>query len=159
MSRSHVSAERTIPAPVEAVYAMLADYHEGHPSILPPAFSDFAVLEGGVGAGTRIRFTLTLAGRAQEAQGLVAEPEPGRVLTETYAGNGSVTTFTVDPTGVATRLRIETSWESRPGIAGIFERLIVPNVLKRLYREELDLIEAWARRPRGEPPPVPAPSR
>ena len=149
MSRVHASAERTIPAPAEAVYALLTDYHQGHPSILPSAFSDFAVIVGGQGAGTRIRFTLTLAGRAQEAEGLVAEPEPGRVLTETYTGNGSVTTFTVDPIGDASRLRIETVWGSRPGIAGFFERLIAPRVLKRLYREELDLIERWAERREG----------
>ena len=149
MPRVHTSAERTIPAPADAVYALLADYHEGHPSILPPAFSNFAVLEGGTGAGTRIRFTLTLGGRAQEAEGLVAEPEPGRVLTETYMGNGSVTTFTVDPEGHGSRLRIETSWESRPGLAGFFERMIAPRALQRLYRDELDLIERWARR-RGD---------
>ena len=144
MSRVSASAERTIPAPAEAVYALLADYHEGHPGILPPAFSDFVVLEGGVGAGTRIRFRLTLAGRAQETEGLVAEPEPGRVLTETYAGNGSVTTFTVDPMEDASQLRIETSWESRSGIAGLFERAIAPMVLRTLYREELNLIQRWA---------------
>ncbi len=139
-------AERTISAPAYAVYALLADYHQGHPSILPPAFSNFEVLAGGVGAGTRIRFTLTQAGRAQITEGLVAEPEPGRVLTETYAENGAVTTFTVDPMGHASRLRIETAWASRPGITGFFERWIAPRVLQPLYREELDLIEQWAKR-------------
>lgn len=143
------SAERMIPSPAEAVYALLADYREGHPSILPPAFSDFTVLTGGRGAGIRIRFTLTLAGRTQEAEGLVAEPEPGRVLTETYTGIGSVTTFTVDPMGDASRLCIETTWKHRPGIAGVFERFIVPRLLKPLYRDELDLIEQWAQR-RGD---------
>ena len=44
------------------------------------------------------------------------------MLTETYAGNGSVTTFIVDPVGDASRLRIVTSWESRPGLRGFFER-------------------------------------
>lgn len=146
MSKVLASAERTIPAPAAAVYALLADYREGHPSILPPAFSNFSVLDGGTGAGTRIRFTLTVGGRAQEAEGIVAEPEPGRVLTETYAGNGSVTTFTVDPVGNDSLLRIETAWESRPGLAGLFERFIVPRVLRRLYREELDHIQLWAER-------------
>ena len=145
MARVHASAERTIPAPAAAVYALLADYREGHPGILPPAFSDFTVLAGGVGAGTRIRFTLTLAGRAQETEALVAEPEPGRVLTETYAGNGAVTTFAVDPAGDESRLRIETAWESRPGVAGLAERFIAPRVLRRLYGHELDLIEQWAQ--------------
>ncbi len=146
MAMIRTSAERTIPAPADTLYALLADYRVGHPSILPPAFSDFTVLQGGTGAGTRIRFVLTLGGRAQEAEGHVAEPEPGRVLTETYQSNGSVTRFTVDPSGNESRLRIETDWESKPGIAGFFERQIAPRVLKRLYREELDLIETWAIR-------------
>ena len=150
MARVRVSAERTIPAPVEAVYALLADYREGHPSILPHAFSDFAVLEGGRGAGTRIRFKLTLGGRTQETEGTVAEPEPGRVLTETYPRDHSVTTFTVDPEGNASRLRIETAWDSRPGIGGFIERLLAPRLLKPLYRDELDRIEAWARQRNGQ---------
>jgi hypothetical protein len=153
MPVSRVSAERTIPASADAVYAMLADYRGGHPSILPPAFSDFVVLEGGMGAGTHIRFTLTLGGRTQETEGIVAEPEPGRVLTETYPSNNSVTTFTVDPAGEDSRLRIETRWYSRSGLAGMLERWIAHRLLQGLYRQELDQIEQWAvqRGDRGVP--------
>jgi hypothetical protein len=46
-----VSAERLIPAPAPRVDALLADYRVGHPSILPPAFSDFTVLTGGRAPG------------------------------------------------------------------------------------------------------------
>lgn len=144
MSVVHASAERLIPAPAAAVYTLLADYHDGHPSILPPAFSHFSVVEGGVGAGTRIRFVLTQGGRAQEVEAIVAEPEPGRVLTETYPQNGAVTTFTVDPMSVGSRLRIDSRWDAKPGIAGFSEWVIAPRLLRRLYREELDLIEQWA---------------
>jgi hypothetical protein len=144
MARGHVSAERIIPAPAAELYALLADYQHGHPSILPPVFSDFTVLAGGVGAGTRIRFKLTQGGRTQEAEGLVAEPEPGRVLTETYAQQNTVTTFTVDPAVGGSRLRIETTWDARGGIAGLVERLLAPRALTRLYGEELALIEQWA---------------
>ena len=149
MSQVRASAERLIPAPAKAVYDLLADYREGHPSILPPAFSDFSVLEGGTGAGTRIRFTLSLGGRAQKTEGFVAEPEPGRVLTETYPAHGMVTTFAVDPDGAGSRLRIETTWAPRPGIGGFVERLLAPRLLRPLYRQELDRIEAWARRRGG----------
>lgn len=145
MARVHAAAERPIPAPAAAVYALLADYTEGHPSILPPAFSDFSVLAGGVGAGTRIRFTLTQGGSTQEVKGIVAEPEPGRVLTETYPATGAVTTFTVDPADRGSRLLIETEWESKSGIGGVVERFLAPRLLARLYAEELDLIETWAR--------------
>ena len=144
MSLLHVSAERIIPAPADAVYALLADYRYGHPSIQPPAFSDLTVLQGGTGAGTEIRFALKLAGRKQEVEALVDEPEPGHVLTETYPEKSAVTSFTVDPAGNQSRVRIETSWEPSPGLTGMIERLFAPRTFRKLYGEELDLIERWA---------------
>ena len=63
-----VSAERTVPAPAAAVYALLADYRDGHPRILPPAFSDLKVVRGGAGAGTEIRFALRLGGRSKTSR-------------------------------------------------------------------------------------------
>ena len=105
----HVSAERAIPAPANAVYALLADYRNGHPRILPPAFSDLTVLRGGIGAGTEIRFALDLAGRRDEIEANVDEPEPGRVLSETYPERSAVTRFTGDPVGDQSRVRIETT--------------------------------------------------
>ena len=144
MSRLHVCAERTVPAPAEAVYALLADYRVGHPSILPLSFSDLTVLRGGTGAGTKIRFSLKFAGRNQEIEARVQEPEPGRVLTETYPDKSAVTSFTVDPAGNQSRVRIETSWEASRGLAGLIERLVAPRLFRKLYGEELDLIERWA---------------
>ena len=140
----HVSAERSVSAPADAVYALLADYRDGHPSILPPAFSGLKVLRGGTGAGTEIRFALRLAGRNQEIEARVDEPEPGRVLSEAYPHKGAVTRFTVDPMGNQSRVRIETSWESSRGLAGLIERLIAPRLFRKLYEQELDLIERWA---------------
>ena len=139
-----VSAERSIPANAVAVYALLADYRDGHPRILPPAFSGLTVLQGGTGAGTVIRFALKFAGRAQVVEARVEEPEPGRVLSESYPDKGAVTRFTVDPAGDQSLVRIETSWESSRGLAGVIERLIAPRLFRKLYTQELDLIERWA---------------
>ncbi|MBW3634520.1 MAG: hypothetical protein KY456_15995, partial [Chloroflexi bacterium] len=116
----------------------------GHPRILPPAFSNFSVLQGGVGAGTIIRFTLNVGGRAQEVEARVDEPEPGRVLSETYPHKGAVTRFTVSPSGSQSRLQIETTWEPSSGMAGLIERLVAPRLFRTLYAEELDLVERWA---------------
>ena len=140
----HVSAERIVPAPAVAVYTLLADYRDGHPRILPPAFSDLTVLEGGTGAGTVFRFALKLAGRTQGGEARVEEPEPGRVLSEIYPAKRAVTRFTVDPVGSQSRVRIETSWEPSRGLAGLLERLVTPRLFRKLYTEELDLIERWA---------------
>ncbi len=69
-------------APADTVYRYLADMRGHHPRFLPPAFSDFQVESGGVGAGTVTRRKLTAGGRTRECRMEVAEPEPGRVLTE-----------------------------------------------------------------------------
>ena len=138
------AAERTVPAPAAAVYALLADYRDGHPRILPPAFSDLMVLQGGIGAGTIIRFALKFAGRRQVIEARVEEPEPGRVLSEAYPDKSAVTRFIVDPVGDQSHVRIETSWEPSRGLAGQIERLIAPRLFRKLYMEELDLIERWA---------------
>ena len=51
MGTIHVTAERLVGAPADNVYGYLADMREHHPRFLPPAFSDFEVESGGVGAG------------------------------------------------------------------------------------------------------------
>ena len=144
MSQLHASAERIVPAPAAAVYALLADYRDGHPRILPPTFSDLTVLRGGTGAGTVIRFGLKFAGRRQVVEARVEEPEPGRVLSEAYPDKSAVTRFTVDPVGNQSLVRIETSWEPSRGLTGVIERFIAPRLFRTLYAEELDLIERWA---------------
>ena len=95
MAKMLVSAEHKVDAPADAVYRYVADMREHHPHFLPPAFSGFRVESGGVGAGTITRFKMTAGGRTRECQMKVAEPEPGRILTESDAGSSAVTTFTV----------------------------------------------------------------
>lgn len=138
----------TLDAPPAAVYGILADYRAGHPSILPEAY--FAGLEvesgPGVGAGTVIRFRMRAFGRTRESRAVVAEPEPGRVLTETIVERGMVTTFTVDPLDGGTRSAVEiaTAWRV-PGVRGWIERLIAPPYLRRVYAAELAKLAEAAR--------------
>jgi hypothetical protein len=76
------------------VYSVIADYHHGHPRILPKQFTGLSVEKGGVGEGTVIRFSMRVFGRRFEFRGFVSEPEPGRVLVERNVGeNESVTSF------------------------------------------------------------------
>ena len=145
MARIVVSAEGAVDAPAEAVYRYIADMREHHPHFLPPAFSDFQVESGGVGAGTVTRFKLTAGGRTREYRTKVAEPEPGRILTESDTGSSSVTTFTVSPQGAASRVRISTSWDGAGGIGGLFERMFAPRVLRGIYEDELKRLDAYAR--------------
>src|SRR5216683_8054408 len=92
-----VSASATIPARRERVYSLIANYHDGHPRILPRQFKGLVVEQGGVGAGTIIRFQMSVFGKTQTFRAAITEPEPGHVLVETYLdSNGAITTFTVN---------------------------------------------------------------
>jgi carbon monoxide dehydrogenase subunit G len=140
-----VSAERTVDAPADTVYRYIADMREHHPRFLPPAFSDFQVESGGVGAGTVMRYKLTVGGRTREQRVTVAEPEPGRVLTESGASSNGVTTFTVAPEGGASRVRIDSAWDGAGGIGGVLERMFAPRMLRAVLTDELGRLDAYAR--------------
>lgn len=144
MSTIRVSAESDIAAPAERVYRILANYRDHHPKILPPAFSNFAVEEGGIGAGTVIRFNLTTAGRTDSARQRIDEPDPGRVLREIDLDRDLVTTFTVTPNGDGSHLRIETVW-NESGPLGLVMRFLAPRLLAPIYGEELRNIDRYAR--------------
>lgn len=145
MATIHVAAERTIDAPPDQVYAYVADMREHHPRFLPPAFSEFQVESGGVGAGTVTRFKIDAGGRSRSYRMQVAEPEPGRVLTESDTESSLVTTWTIEAAGSGSRVQISTTWEGAGGIGGFFERTFAPRVLRRLYDDELARLNEYAR--------------
>lgn len=151
MGTVHASAERTVAAPADTVYAVLTDMQH-HPRILPPAFSGFAVESGGVGAGTVVHFTFSAGGRTRDYRMTVAEPQPGRVMTETDADSSLVTTFTVTPEGSGARVRIDTQWQGAGGIGGFFEKTFAPKALERIYGDELDRLDAYASQLAGGGP-------
>src|SRR5262245_51684810 len=138
-----VSVSARIPAPPGRIYGIIADYKNGHPHILPPAFSNLEVEEGGVGAGTIVRFNVRALGRTQPFRSVVTEPEPGRVLVETNVeGPPSTSTFTVNSVegGREADVTIDTVMKRRPGLAGAIEEWVTVRLLRRIYREELRLL-------------------
>ena len=143
--KTAISAERNIEARPEVVYHCLADYREHHnPSgFLPSAFSNFKVIRGGLGAGTEASWDVTTGGRTRSVQAVITEPEPGRTLVET--GNGVVTTFTVEPAGDGARVRFDTVIDDR-GLTGLMTRLFAARLLRPLYADELQRLEAYAKR-------------
>ena len=138
------SAERRIDAPARLVYGYIADFRRHHPNFLPPQFSDLEIECGGVGAGTVHRFRMTLGGRTTDYRVRVGEPHPGRVLIESDPSRRMLTTFTVEPElDGSSRVRIETRWYT-DGLQGLVECLVAPGMLRRVYREELELLERYA---------------
>ena len=145
MAELRVTYERPIAAPAERVYQYIADLREHHPRWLPPNFSDFRVEEGGAGAGTIFRARVRLGGVNRDFHMRVDEPEPGRVIREVDILAPLVTTWTVTPEGHHCRVRLETVWSSTPGLAGLLERLVAPGLMQRMYADELDRLDRYAR--------------
>jgi hypothetical protein len=139
----HPAAEAVIDAPAPTVLAVLRDFNGRHREILPPAFSNLVVEEGGVGAGTVMSFDLTLGGRTQRATSRVEEPSDG-VIEEHIVGRDMVTTFTILPDGDRATARIETRWQAACGLAGVLERLAAPRMLRQIYRDELARLDQVA---------------
>jgi hypothetical protein len=146
MATHHFSASALIQAPPQGLYAIIADYHHGHPQILPkPPFVSLVVEQGGTGAGTVIRVHMRVLGQLQMFRSVVTEPEPGRVLVETN-DNGYVTTFMVEPRadGQHAYVTIATEITGRAGISGALERWFVPRLLRPVYVKELGRLAAVA---------------
>jgi hypothetical protein len=145
-----VSASATIPARRERVYSLIANYNDGHPRILPKQFSGLVVEQGGVGAGTIIRFQMRVLGKKQTFRAAITEPEPGRVLVETYLdANGAVTTFTVNPGGAPadSHVTISTELRVRSGFLGKIEKTLSTLLLRPTYVQELENLARVATGP------------
>lgn len=143
---SPITASRLVGAPADRVYAILADYHVGHPAILPPQyFGRLTVEKGGTGAGTIVLVEVKAFGTIRTMRGYVTEPEPGRVLVESYPDTGDVTTFIVEPAGASSRVTFATELGPKPGIMGWIERALAPVLMPIAYRAELARLDAYAR--------------
>ena len=147
MNDYQVAASEHVNAPATRIYAILRDYRDGHPRVLPKKyFKTLEVVQGGVGAGTVIRFQMKVMGLTRNFTANISEPEPGRILAETDAESGIVTRFLVDrdPQGSGSSVTIQTELKARLGIAGSIERFMTIRVLTKIYRAELALIEEVA---------------
>ena len=134
------------------MYSLIANYNDGHPRILPKQFSGLMVEQGGVGAGTVIRFQMSVFGRKQTFRAAITEPEPGRVLVETSLDhNGTVTTFTVSPADAPadSRVTISTELPVRTGLLGRIERTLSTLLLRPIYVKELENLARVATGPFG----------
>ena len=151
MNQYQAEVSQIIDSPPEKLYAILSDYHQGHPSILPSGyFSELSVIQGGQGEGTHIIVAMDVFGSKVEYQMNVTEPEPGRILVEEDESAGVVTTFTLDPLngGGQTQVTIASTARTSSGLKGVVEKLLNPAVMRRIYRQELEQL-AVAARPNG----------
>ena len=111
-------------------------------------FQNLVVEEGGTGEGTTIRFDMRVLGTLRHSRARIAEPSPGRVLTEQDVDTGTLTTFLVKPAGDGRvcDVTITTELKLPDGpLAGIQGR-VATWFLRRVYADELGLLDAEAKR-------------
>ncbi|MDF9716959.1 SRPBCC family protein [Nocardioides sp. ChNu-153] len=144
MSRVTASAETTVAAPPEAVLAALADYRETRPAILTEHYTDYAVTEGGTGAGTVASWRLHAT--KKRVRHVVADVETtADTVVEKDRNSTLVTTFRVTPAGDGSAVVATTTWEGASGVGGFFERTFAPAGLKRIHGELLANLDARLR--------------
>lgn len=148
METVRTESSAVIDAPPAEVYAIFADYRNSHPQILPkPYFGDLTVEQGGKGAGTVFRTSVTVMGMVTNYHMAVTEPEPGRVLVEKDLDMELVTSFTVEPVagGQKSHVTIATDWKPKPGIKGWIEKLSIPGVMRKIYEAELQQVQEYVK--------------
>lgn len=148
MNEYQVEYSAVIDAPSAHVYAIVSDYNDGHQAILPkPYFTKMEVLEGGVGAGTKLRIHMKVMGQAFVFHQEIFEPEPGRVIVEDDKEAKVKTTFIFEPLNndTQTRVTILTDAEGGPGLKGWLEKKTNPSVMRKIYRAELENLNRVAK--------------
>jgi hypothetical protein len=147
MAQHIISASALIDSPADVLYKIIADYHNGHPNIIPrPPFVSLTVEEGGVGAGTVIHSQMKMLGKVQSFRAKITEPESGRVLVETDLENRFVTSFIVEPRDNDQRAQvtIKTEAKTRDGFLGKIERWMLTKTLHPIYVQELQKLSEFA---------------
>ncbi|CAG7643499.1 SRPBCC family protein [Paenibacillus allorhizosphaerae] len=144
MKTYQVAVARMIDAPHEAVYRVVTDM-KVHLGILPKQFETLEVLQGGSGSGTVFHLNMNVMGVRSSLQMTVTEPVPGRVIREQDDTAGVTTTWTLKPSNDGRHCHVDlaTEFPSKPGLAGVVERLLFPPVIRSIYHRELDNINVY----------------
>jgi hypothetical protein len=147
MSQIHVEYSAVIDGQPEEIYAVIRDYHIGHRAILPkPYFTGLEVEKGGVGAGTVILVHMEVFGNKRTYRHVVTEPEPNRLLIEQDDNLGVMSRFRVEPVNEhQTRVTIIADSRPQPGFTGLMEKLFNPPIMRKIFREELQLLAEYVR--------------
>jgi hypothetical protein len=135
-------AEAIVPAAPARVLEALADYREARPAILTAHYTEYEVLEGGVGAGTVAQWHLHAT--EKRVRHVVADVVvTSDSVVETDRNSSMVTTFTVATADTGTKVTVTTTWNGAGGVGGFFERTFAPLGLRRIHEELLQNLAAY----------------
>ncbi|HST81004.1 MAG TPA: SRPBCC family protein [Kineosporiaceae bacterium] len=139
-----VTVEQAYDASAETVFGALADYAAIRPTILAPEITDYQVLEGGAGAGTRISYHLhATKKRVRQVDASVAEPVAGKQLLEADRNSSLEVLWDVAANAAGrSQVTVRVSWQGATGIGGFFERRFAPAGIGRIYRTELERLQS-----------------
>ena len=141
-----VKQSAIINAPIEQVYAVIADYKVGHQAILPkPYFQSMEVINGGYGEGTEIKIEMEVFGIKASYHQLVTEPIKGRQIVERDINTNLGTTFTFEPrnNGTRTEVTILAEIALSDGFQGTLERLFNPFIIRHIFKQELQNLDDY----------------
>lgn len=143
MAQVHAVTDHHVHAPVADVRAALADYATVRPRIQTEHYRDYRVIEGGVGNGTVVAWTLQATSkRSREIVADVDITSEGDVV-ERDRNSTLVTTYRVSAhSDTLAHVRVETTWKGAGGIGGFFERTFAPKGLDRIHTAVLENLDA-----------------
>lgn len=136
MAQVTATTEAALPVPPVEALTALADYTSIRPEILPPAYTDYAVIEGGLGNGTVV--TWRLHATEKRIRHVIADVAVGAdSVTETDRNSSMVTVFRVTGDGPGSKVTVTTTWSGAGGVGGFFERTFAPRGLNRIHDQLL----------------------
>lgn len=146
MKTYHVQADQIIHSSAKIAYSIISDYEQGHLAILPKEyFTGMIVEKGGQGAGTVALVHMNVMGAKRSFRLETIEPEPGHIFDEVNLDDGAVTRFIVEPLDDETcKVTIASDFPVLPGLSGLMERLINPPIIRKIYKKELQNLDAYA---------------
>jgi hypothetical protein len=143
MGQVSAASSVLINAEPAAVLAAVADYQTVRPQILPAAYSDYRVLQGGQGQGTvaawRLQATKSRIRKVQAAVDVA-----GHTVIEKDANSSMVTSWTVAPAGPGSSVTVKTTWTGAGGVKGFFEKIFAPLGLKKIQAQTLAKLKTHA---------------
>jgi uncharacterized protein YndB with AHSA1/START domain len=134
MAIVRAAAEKSVAAPVEKVYALVADTSRRR-ELLPEAYADVRV----VGEPPLISYTLHAGGRQRDYAMIQVPGDDSRSWTERDEGSSLVTVWTLTPAAAGeTTVAITTTWQGAGGIGGFFEKTFAPKGVGKLHVQTLE---------------------